>query len=58
MFLTIDKGFASQHNLAKLSFGIVIIHVAKNTMPFYKALSGQIRVAVKTVRPGEAVHVR
>jgi hypothetical protein len=32
VFVTIDKGFEHEHNLKKLSFGIIIIHVAKNRM--------------------------
>ena len=34
VFVTIDNGFAHQHNLRKLSFGIVIVHVLANTLAF------------------------
>jgi hypothetical protein len=30
--VTIDQGFEHEHNLKKLSFGIVIVHVARNRM--------------------------
>jgi hypothetical protein len=30
--VTIDKGFEHEHNLKKLSFGIVIVHVPRNRM--------------------------
>ena len=34
VFVTNDNGFAHQHNLRKLSFGIVIVHVLANTLAF------------------------
>jgi hypothetical protein len=30
VFVTIDQGFEHEHNLRKLHFGIVIVHVPKN----------------------------
>ena len=46
VFVTIDQGFELEHNLKKLSFGFLIIHVPKNTLEFYEAIEG-----------GQAVHV-
>ena len=31
-FVTIDRGFEFEHNLKKLTFGIVIVHVEKNRL--------------------------
>ncbi|HTU47632.1 MAG TPA: DUF5615 family PIN-like protein [Bryobacteraceae bacterium] len=56
-FVTLDQGFAHQHNLLRLSFGIVILHVPKNSLRFYEPMFQDIVDAVETVKPGEAVHV-
>jgi hypothetical protein len=57
-FVTIDGGFEHEHNLRKLSFGIVIVHVARNKVEFYYALRSELLDAVARVKPGEVVHVR
>jgi predicted nuclease of predicted toxin-antitoxin system len=38
VFLTIDKGFEFEHNLKKLSFGIIVLRAANNQMPSYERL--------------------
>ena len=57
VFVTIDNGFAYQHNLRRLSFGIVIVHAPANTMEFYEPIFDQIRQAAEAVNPGEVIHV-
>jgi len=57
VLVTIDRGFEYQHNLKKLSVGIVIVHVARNKVESYRALAAQIQEAVGRARPGEVVHV-
>ena len=57
VFLTIDRGIEHQQNVAVLSFGIVIVHVAKNRLAYYEPLFQQMRNAVETVRAGEVIHV-
>jgi hypothetical protein len=57
VFLTIDQGLEHQHNLSKLDFGIVIVHIIRNRVTHYKALRESIGLAVGSVRPGEVVHV-
>lgn len=57
-FLTIDRGFEYEHNLSLLSFGIVIVHVARNRLAHYAAIREKIRQALSSVMPGEVVHVR
>jgi uncharacterized protein (DUF433 family) len=37
-FVTIDRGFEHEHNPKKLTFGIVIVHVPKNRMEYYRPL--------------------
>jgi predicted nuclease of predicted toxin-antitoxin system len=56
-FVTLEQGFAHQHDLRKLSFGIVILHVPQNTLRFYEPIFASIVNAVETVRPGQALHV-
>ena len=57
VLITLDQGFAHQHNLQRLSFGIVIVHVPANTMQFYEPIFDRIRQAAETVKAGEAIHV-
>lgn len=57
VFVTADRGFEYQHNLKSLSFGIVVVHVARNKIDFYRPLFPQLRNAIATVRPGHVVHV-
>ncbi len=57
IFLTIDRGFEHEHNLASLGFGIVILHVARNRPAQFAAIRDKILEALSSVRPGEVVHV-
>jgi predicted nuclease of predicted toxin-antitoxin system len=55
--VTIDQGMEHEHNLKKLSFGLVIVHVPKNKAEFYRPLRLELRDAVERARPGEVIHV-
>jgi predicted nuclease of predicted toxin-antitoxin system len=57
VLVTIDQGFEHEHNLKKLSFGIVIIHVARNRMEYYRPLFPLLLDAVERVQPGQVIHV-
>jgi hypothetical protein len=57
VFITADRGFEHQHDLKALSFGIVIVHVTRNKITFYRPLFPQLLNAVATIRPGGVVHV-
>ncbi len=57
VFVTADRGLEHQHNLKSLSFGIVVVHVARNKIAFYRPLFPQLREAIATVRAGQVVHV-
>jgi hypothetical protein len=56
-FITADRGFKQEHDLRSLSFGIVIVHVTRNKITFYRPLFPQLLKAVATIRAGELVHV-
>jgi len=58
VLVTTDKGFEYEHNLGKLSFGIVIVHVQRNRMEFYGPLIPALLDAIQRVRAGEVVHIR
>ena len=58
VLVTIDRGFEYEQNLQKLTFGIVIVHVRRNRIEYYRPLFEQLRDAVDSVRPGQVVHVR
>jgi hypothetical protein len=57
VLVTLDKGFEFEHNLKKLTFGIVIVHVARNRIEYYRPLSPELVAAVENVRPGRIIHV-
>ena len=57
VFLTVDRGFEYEHNLSLLSFGIVIVQVARNRPAYYEAVRDKIDRAVSSVRSGEVAHV-
>jgi hypothetical protein len=57
VLVTIDQGFEHEHNLKKIAFGIVIVHVKRNRMEYYAPLIPALLDAVRRVRPGEIVHV-
>lgn len=57
VFVTIDKGFEFEHNLKKLSFGIIVLTAANNQMPSYERLLEQLIRQIGTVGSGQVVHV-
>ncbi len=57
VFITLDQGFAHQQNPKRRSFGIVIVHVTKNSMQYYRPIFNKIREAVDEVGPGQIAHV-
>ncbi len=57
VLVTIDRGFEFEHNLKKLTFGIVIVHVARNRVSYYRPLYPAILATVERVQPGEVIHV-
>jgi hypothetical protein len=57
-FVTADRGVEHEHNLKKFRFGILIVHVAKNKVEFYRPLLALIQIALEKVRPGDVLHVR
>lgn len=57
VLVTTDQGFEYEHNLNKLSFGIVIVHVKRNRMEFYRPLFPALLDAVGRVKAGDVVHV-
>jgi predicted nuclease of predicted toxin-antitoxin system len=57
VFVTIDRGFEFEHNLAKLTFGIVIVHVPKNRLESYQPIFPALLASVERVKSGEVIHV-
>jgi len=57
ILLTLDRGFEFQHNLKKLTFGIVILHPARNRREDYEPMAKALRQAEQIVRPGQVLHV-
>lgn len=57
VFVTADRGFEHQHNLKALPFGIVIVHVNRNQVRFYRPLFSRILKAAESVTAGAVVHI-
>jgi predicted nuclease of predicted toxin-antitoxin system len=57
VLVTTDKGFEHEHNLKRLTFGIVIVHVKRNRMEYYRPLFASLINAVEHVKAGEIAHV-
>ena len=57
VLITADRGFEHEHDLKSLSFGIIIVHVTRNKITFYRPLFPQLLKAVATIRAGDVVHV-
>ena len=57
VFVTADQGIEFEHNLGTLHFGIVIVHVEKNKIEFYRPLASDLLAAVERVAPGQVIHV-
>ena len=55
VFLTIDKGFEFEHDLKKLSFGIVVLETANNQMPSYERVMQELVRLILCVAPGQVV---
>jgi predicted nuclease of predicted toxin-antitoxin system len=57
VFLTIDKGFEFEHDLKKLSFGMIVLTAANNQMASYDRLLEELIAQIQRLSPGQAVHV-
>ena len=57
IFLTIDKGFEFEHNLKKLSFGVIVLETANNQMPSYERVSEELVRLIQSVAPGQVVRI-
>lgn len=57
VLVTIDQGFEHQQNLKALRFGLVIVHIAKNKVEFYRPIFGRMESAVARIKPGEVIHI-
>jgi hypothetical protein len=57
VFITADRGFEHQHNLSLLRFGIVVVHVERNKVLYYRPIYPDLRQAVAEIRPCQVFHV-
>jgi predicted nuclease of predicted toxin-antitoxin system len=57
VFLTIDRGFEFEHDIKKLSFGIIILTTANNQMPSWERLLNELARQINHVSPGDVIHV-
>ena len=58
VLLTLDRGFESQHNLRKLSFGIVILHPARNRQEDYATLTSNCAGSARSPARSSATRPR
>ena len=58
VLLTLDRGLEFQRNLAKFRIGLIVAHVPKNQLPYFRVIQKELLTAIERVRPGEVIHVR
>ena len=58
VFLTADRSVEFQQNISKFRFGIIVVHVPKNQIGFYRMLQNEILQAIEHSQPGSVTHVR
>ncbi len=58
VFVTIDGGLEHQQNLTKFQIGVVVAHVPKNQISYYRVIQMELWAAIEEVRPGAAIQVR
>ena|ERR1700694_1444095 len=58
LFLTIDTSLEYQQNLAVLTLGVVVLHVPKNQLAYYRLIREDILRAAEKARAGEVIHVK
>ena len=47
-----DRGIEFQQNIAKLRIGIIVVHVPKNQIAYYRAIRNELRKALAKCPPG------
>ena len=57
VFLTIDKGFEFEHNLERLSFGVIVLQGANNQMSSYERLFGELIRHIQSSTPGQVARI-
>jgi len=57
VLVTTDQGFEYQQNLRTFRFGLLIIHVPRNKVEFYRPLFGRMQTAITLIKPGEVIHI-
>jgi hypothetical protein len=50
VLITIDRGFEFEHNLEKITFGIVIVHVPRNRIDYDRPIFAELLAAAESVR--------
>ena len=58
VLLTLDRGLEFQQNLAEFRIGVIVAHVPKNQLPYFRVIQKELLTAIERVRPGEVIHVR
>jgi hypothetical protein len=57
VFITTDCGIEFQQNIAKFRIGIVVVHVPKNQIAYYRAIRMELQDALTNVHMGDVVHI-
>jgi len=57
VLFTIDGKLEHQQNLNHYRIGVIVAHVPKNRLAYYKAMETEILAAIARVRHREVIHV-
>lgn len=58
VFITLDRGFEHEHNLSKIRFGIIIVHIPRNKAVYYRSLLPALIAGIAAIHHGQVLHVR
>ncbi len=57
VFVTIDQNLRHQQNLSSINFGIVVLSVPSNRLPYVRAMLPDLVPAIASVVPGQVMLV-
>src|SRR5882672_751459 len=57
VLVTVDQNLEHQQNLAKLSFGVVVVAVPDNNIKYFRPIFSKLLKAIESIDPGQVIHI-
>jgi predicted nuclease of predicted toxin-antitoxin system len=58
VLVTLDGSLEFQQNLSKFAIGVVVVHVPRNQLSYYRSLHKELIQAIENASAGKVIHVR